>query len=275
MLPLLSKAVERKAIEGAQASEFMLSRSLWQPFAILTLLTILAIWWSSRTQGGAANGPDTSFSNISKVWQYCSIKSATEHSASPANNGVSDRSRPHCPDLKSISALKVSLYDVQHGEGFEQIQDAISKPAIAIRCKHANGGWCLQAVFSNLTTIARPPPLGTRSCTAGCNGVGNCNADTGACDCPAGIALTFSRLWDIAQSSLQGLYWLATDCFRMAVLLERACCSAKDGRVKGACSGIQGHAQTSIAGELYSSPSCQVPPDQVILHSMRCLTAHT
>ena len=106
-------------------------------------------------------------------------------------NGVSDRCRPHCPDLKSILALKVSQYDVQHGEGFEQIQDAISKPAIAIRCKHAIGGWCLRALSSNLTTIATPPPLGTRSCTAGCNGVGNCNADTGACDCPAGIALPF------------------------------------------------------------------------------------
>lgn len=190
LLPPLSRAVEPKAIEGAQASEFMLSRSLWQPFALLTPLTILAIWWSFRTQDGAANGPGTSFSNISKVWQYCSINSATDHSASPAKNGVSDRSRPHCPDLKSASALKVSQYDVQHGEGFEQIQDTIPKPAIAIRCKHAIGDWCLRALSSNLTTTATPPTLGTRSCTAGCNGVGNCNADTGACDCPAGIALT-------------------------------------------------------------------------------------
>ncbi|CAK0774152.1 hypothetical protein CVIRNUC_004140 [Coccomyxa viridis] len=117
----------------------MLSRSLWQPFALLTPLTILAIWWSFRTQDGAANGPGTSFSNISK-----------------------------------------------HGEGFEQIQDTIPKPAIAIRCKHAIGDWCLRALSSNLSTTSTPPTLGTRSCTAGCNGAGNCNADTGACDCPAG-----------------------------------------------------------------------------------------
>ena len=169
----------------------MLSRTLWQPFAILTPLTILAVWWSFRTQSGAANGPGPSFSNISKVWQYCSIDFATDHCASPVKIGVIDRSRPHCPDVKSGSAVRAPQHDVQHGEGFGQIRDTSPKPAIAIRCKHATGDWCLRALCSNLTTIATPPILGTRSCTAGCNGVGNCNADTGACDCPAGIALPF------------------------------------------------------------------------------------
>jgi hypothetical protein len=32
----------------------------------------------------------------------------------------------------------------------------------------------------------KPAPRGDQSCPEDCNGVGNCNHDTGLCECPAG-----------------------------------------------------------------------------------------
>ena len=60
---------------------------------------------------------------------------------------------------------------------------------IGARCRLARGDWC--GKFERQAPTAwQPAPQGDKQCpkTAKgiCNGVGNCNYDTGMCDCPAG-----------------------------------------------------------------------------------------
>ena len=48
------------------------------------------------------------------------------------------------------------------------------------------GTWC-QAALNQQPALGRGPPAGgNRLCVAACSGRGNCNRDTGLCDCPAG-----------------------------------------------------------------------------------------
>lgn len=45
----------------------------------------------------------------------------------------------------------------------------------------------------------QPPPRGSRKCANDCNGVGNCHAGFGYCQCPAGefILYVVSRGWSL------------------------------------------------------------------------------
>ena len=53
------------------------------------------------------------------------------------------------------------------------------------RCSLARGSWC--AGFQQQEAVARrAPPRGDKLCPGDCGGVGNCNADSGSCVCPAG-----------------------------------------------------------------------------------------
>ena len=66
-----------------------------------------------------------------------------------------------------------------HGSSHAQLD-------IARRCQHTSGSWCQSALSFNSKRPPIPSQAGVKNCSAGCNAVGNCNADTGVCDCPAG-----------------------------------------------------------------------------------------
>lgn len=59
------------------------------------------------------------------------------------------------------------------------------------RCRYTTGGWC-GAMDQQQPLQLRPPPRGNRTCPHNCSGAGNCNHDTGTCDCPAGEKLVYS-----------------------------------------------------------------------------------
>lgn len=53
------------------------------------------------------------------------------------------------------------------------------------RCRMTRPGWC--GGYQTQTPVpSRPTPRGSKGCPRNCSGVGNCNHDTGTCDCPAG-----------------------------------------------------------------------------------------
>lgn len=62
-------------------------------------------------------------------------------------------------------------------------------------CRHTRGRWCLQYP-KNPDEVAKPPPRGSRECANNCSRVGNCNYDTGMCDCPAGVWGEEGRVWN-------------------------------------------------------------------------------
>ncbi|GIL78717.1 hypothetical protein Vretimale_380 [Volvox reticuliferus] len=53
------------------------------------------------------------------------------------------------------------------------------------RCAVARGTWCGQ-YRRQLSMIPRPAPRGSKECPNQCSGWGNCNYDSGICECPAG-----------------------------------------------------------------------------------------
>ncbi|MEW5312044.1 MAG: hypothetical protein WDW38_003706 [Sanguina aurantia] len=59
------------------------------------------------------------------------------------------------------------------------------KEAKAKHCELTAGSWC-GPFFAQTPVPRKPPPLGDKNCPSDCNGVGNCDYDTGICYCPAG-----------------------------------------------------------------------------------------
>jgi hypothetical protein len=60
-----------------------------------------------------------------------------------------------------------------------------SRMAIARRCRLTRGGWC--GLYERQTPFSfKAAPRGSKQCPNNCTNVGNCNHDTGLCDCPAG-----------------------------------------------------------------------------------------
>ncbi|GAX80495.1 hypothetical protein CEUSTIGMA_g7933.t1 [Chlamydomonas eustigma] len=53
------------------------------------------------------------------------------------------------------------------------------------RCSHTIGNWCGLHEQQPLSAY-EPAPRGSKQCPGNCSSVGNCNYDTGLCDCPAG-----------------------------------------------------------------------------------------
>lgn len=56
----------------------------------------------------------------------------------------------------------------------------------AARCRTVLGGWCQHALQQHAVSQTTGALSGNLTCHADCNGVGNCNAITEGCDCPAG-----------------------------------------------------------------------------------------
>ncbi|GFR49029.1 hypothetical protein Agub_g11051, partial [Astrephomene gubernaculifera] len=61
-----------------------------------------------------------------------------------------------------------------------------SQRAVEKRCRGTQGSWCVGYNSQPPAPPPRPAPRGNRTCPRNCSGVGNCNHDTGTCDCPAG-----------------------------------------------------------------------------------------
>jgi hypothetical protein len=59
------------------------------------------------------------------------------------------------------------------------------KARIWALCGQSQGTWCRR--FHRQQALPfKKAPRGSKTCPKDCNGVGNCNADTGICECPAG-----------------------------------------------------------------------------------------
>lgn len=56
---------------------------------------------------------------------------------------------------------------------------------IARQCRVTRGTWCVK-YKRQIPVRYKPPPRGSKQCPNECNKVGNCNHDTGLCECPAG-----------------------------------------------------------------------------------------
>lgn len=59
----------------------------------------------------------------------------------------------------------------------------------AALCTHVHGAWCKRYHYQQPVPF-KPVPRGSRSCPNNCSSAGNCHHDTGACECPAGGALS-------------------------------------------------------------------------------------
>ena len=79
--------------------------------------------------------------------------------------------------------------------GGRPIGGAGSKPGDAVPkeqrgCRLSRGDWCGQFEAQSPFPF-KTAPRGSKTCPNDCNKVGNCNHDTGMCDCPAGVEENF------------------------------------------------------------------------------------
>ncbi|KAL6758371.1 exostosin-like glycosyltransferase [Haematococcus lacustris] len=86
----------------------------------------------------------------------------------------------------------ITLLTSAVGQPVQRARFVLTEDApVRMRCSAAIGDWC--AAFHAQEPVSwKPAPRGSKQCpTSGsppvpCNGVGNCNADSGYCECPAG-----------------------------------------------------------------------------------------
>ena len=166
--------------------------------AVLTGFTLCAVLWTYSSFNATGATPIYVFEKHNRSWwastrvvlSPTSIATHSNNANAGQQNGnlsfntlealdgaLKAQEPDHVPGLRRIDTQTI----VKHGQA--QPQDDILR-----RCKHTLGEWCTQALSINRTAAASPALLGEKGCTAACNIVGNCNADIGVCDCPAGKA---------------------------------------------------------------------------------------
>ena len=176
----------------------MLSRSALQMVAILTSFTLCAMLWTYSSSNATRARPVHVSEKHSRSWWASTrvalsptlISTQSSNANAGQHNGIlsykalealsgafNARKPDHAPSLRKIDTQELV-----------KAQQAQPHDGIFGRCKHTLGQWCKQALSVNRTAAASPDLLGEKGCTAACNTVGNCNADTGVCDCPAGKA---------------------------------------------------------------------------------------
>ena len=118
--------------------------------------------------------------SLSLAHHLCSGRTASPQSrkeAHPPNSNLN----ASVPQLYARPDLDTSMPCIAH-----------QVPMSTMLLLPSGSHWCLSASqdFETCVTFetdfAQVAPQGQKACTAACNGVGNCNADTGLCDCPAG-----------------------------------------------------------------------------------------
>eukprot|EP00955_Chlamydomonas_euryale_P104184 365545-Chlamydomonas_euryale.AAC.3 len=62
---------------------------------------------------------------------------------------------------------------------------AARRREVRMRCATTRGSWC-RRYLTQAPLRTKRAPRGSKACPGNCSGVGNCNYDTGRCDCPAG-----------------------------------------------------------------------------------------
>ncbi len=99
----------------------------------------------------------------------------------------------HLRAIPGRRLLEIQAEDEQEARRQRSLRQATGKAsslahdlrAIARSCRLTRGDWCGR--FQRQQRIAyKAAPRGATRCPGNCSGVGNCNYDTGLCDCPAG-----------------------------------------------------------------------------------------
>ena len=192
----------------------MLPRSALQAVALLTSLTVCAIIWISSKSTVTRSRHIFVYEKQSQSWRGSSrvdpsptssaVRSATNTSEQSGSSHAISNAIHHAPSLGT--------------QKLAQARQAQAQNDISRRCKHTLGEWCTQALSTTRAAAATPDSPGGRGCTAACNIVGNCNADTGVCDCPAGQPA--STLCDSRQSFIGDC--LCSHCTFALILLSMA-----------------------------------------------------
>jgi hypothetical protein len=149
--------------------------------------------------------------------------------------------------------------------------------SIKRRCWGTRGSWC--GKYDRQERLpSKPVPRGSRDCPSSCSGWGNCNHDTGLCECPAGEAEGGGRVADAVMmpSALPSLPTPRSNpavrmhaCVPLAtrVVLCPAWCRARRAGLRPACQaalqqplpapprmerhracGMQQHIRTALTG---------------------------
>ena len=234
----------------------MLPRSALPAIALLTSFTLCAVILTYINPITTSSRQTHAFEQHSRAWWGTSrvAPSPTAHIYNANADGSSSQSKLNVNDL----APSLGSYQAQDYSRARQVQPQHDIPR---RCKHTLGDWCRQALSINHTTAATPDSPGTKGCTAACNIVGNCNADTGDCDCPAGEATMLQHRpchLNSALLRLRTLPLVSSVRITAVPILDRdpvensetdhSSVTEQGGKERGACSVIQGLAPTNTAG---------------------------
>lgn len=162
---------------------FMLPRSALQAVTLLTSLSICAIIWTSSNSTATKRKPIFVYEKHGRSWRGSSKVDPSPTSTTNLRSATNANEESG----STYAILNATHHAPSPGtQNFAQARQAQAQDGISRRCKHTLGEWCTQALSVNRAAAATPDSPGGRICTAACNIVGNCNADTGVCDCPAG-----------------------------------------------------------------------------------------
>jgi hypothetical protein len=176
----------------------MLPRSAVRAITVLALIGFCAFCWGFYTSTISEQNNSSALGGETIFWRFTSTSAAAPRAvfgtgaiADPDAAATSSDGQNSSIDFHQFPRTGITEIQTQeadhaghgknpsHGSSHAQLD-------IARRCQHTSGSWCQSALSFN---SKRPPILsqaGVKICSAGCNAVGNCNADTGVCDCPAG-----------------------------------------------------------------------------------------
>ena len=116
--------------------------------------------------------------------QFNNERSASGNSLNDAKTGIFLASQASPRDPRTQQSQQGAQQDNNTAEGPSRTQPLSDRETA--RCRTVLGDWCQHALRQHAVSQATLPPSGNLTCPADCNGVGNCNAITGICDCPAG-----------------------------------------------------------------------------------------
>lgn len=179
-------------------SSLMLPRSAVRAITVLALIGLCAFCWGFYTSTVLDQNNSSTLGGQTIFWRFTSTSAAAPRgvfgtgaiadpdAAATFSDGQNSSTNFHQFPRTCITELQTQEADYaghgkspSHGSSHAQLD-------IARRCQHTTGSWCQSALSFN----SKRPPIssqaGVKNCSAGCNAVGNCNADTGVCDCPAG-----------------------------------------------------------------------------------------
>lgn len=176
----------------------MLPRSAVRAITVLALIGFCAFCWGFYTSRISEQNTSSALSGHTIIWRFTSTSAAAPRAgfgngaiAHPDAAATFSDAQNSSIDFHQFLRTGITKLQTQeadhagpgkspsHGSSHDQLD-------IARRCQHTSGSWCQSALSFNSKRPSIPSPAGVKNCSAGCNAVGNCNADTGVCDCPAG-----------------------------------------------------------------------------------------